>query len=657
MDTPCYIPQFYFPKKTELIDHRLLKKNVELMNKVSHIFRNKQYLTECEFQAVTDICCLPRYMNLALFRATDTLNSQNDQVSLDQFKKAWSILTRGIDISDIDTLIYSILKKSENDHVTPDDFLPVLEDIILNHPALRFLENNEAFQERYIETVICRIFYDAHCPSGILTLKKFLKSKFSIILRSLTPAVDLYTVHNVFSYKQFYVLYCKLWSLDTDHDLAITETDLCNYNMGALARLAVERIVEIGHIMAFADPVVVPDDDTAVDTTTNVAYTATTSEPFTCLTYFDFIWFLLSEVDKSTLMAIEYWFRCLDIDGDGVLSGYELHQFWQDQDTKQQFYGNVPNENRIQFEDVMRQMNDLIQPDIPGQFTLKDFKKNGYLAERFFDTFINFDRFQVHESHQEGSIREQQMYEKKKILESGVYGGAYEPLVLTDDLGFPVLSTWNDYADIEYHRIILDENYANSYEEDDAYSDKTEGPERDTTDEEGLVIMSCSSHDSNNTDTDIISITHDLQTQDLQDTISDTTDNQDDFITICDDDSDTTSDTSSIISSSSASSETQSIPSTHPDIVSSNDQDLDLSTTTNSLSLTDLPPQSDNNSSSEEDDSSSSSDGNDTCSLNSPIGFIQSTEENSKLSSSEDTHTSYFELNHEQHDSNLPFVR
>lgn len=45
--------------------------------------------------------------------------------------------------------MYFILKKPELDYLTPDDFLPVIEDIVLNHPALQFLENNITFQERY----------------------------------------------------------------------------------------------------------------------------------------------------------------------------------------------------------------------------------------------------------------------------------------------------------------------------------------------------------------------------------------------------------------------------------------------------------------------------------------------------------------------------
>lgn len=35
--------------------------------------------------------------------------------------------------------------------------------------------------------------------------------------------------------------------------------------------------------------------------------------------------------DKSTPTAIEYWFRIMDLDGDGVLSMYELEEFYSQQ--------------------------------------------------------------------------------------------------------------------------------------------------------------------------------------------------------------------------------------------------------------------------------------------------------------------------------------
>ncbi|KAI9249596.1 hypothetical protein EDC94DRAFT_698236 [Helicostylum pulchrum] len=501
--------QFYFPNKS-LSNQRMINKlhHEIILDKVSSLFTNVDYLTQVEFHAVTEICSLPRYMNLALFRATQ--DQPNDCITLEQFEDNWSFLTKDYDYNDTDSLIYYILKKPEFNCITPDDFLPVLEDIVLNHPALQFLENNITFQERYIETVICRIFYDAHCPTGKLSLKQFHKSDLASVLRSLDPSIDLYAIHNVFSYKQFYVLYCKLWALDTDHDLALTEADLNNYNMGTLTGLTIERIMENGRIMAFTDTprVIISDHDSAQD------------RPAPYLTYFDFIWFFLSEVDKSTPLAIEYWFRCLDVDGDEVLSAYELSKFWQDQDTKQNFFGNPQVDGTIQFEDIIRQMNDLIQPRIPGQFSLKDLKKNGYLAERFFDTFINYDRFQVHEAHQEGSVREQKMYEQELDEDA-----LYEPIVLRDDLGFPVLCNWTDYADIEYSRIISEENYVNSLDEQDdsLCREEYEGPQEYEEEPQEYEENDEISHSSDDGLSDSLSVTSsnsfrsEIQTPDLHD--------------------------------------------------------------------------------------------------------------------------------------------
>lgn len=49
------------------------------------------------------------------------------------------------------------------------------------------------------------------------------------------------------------------------------------------------------------------------------------------MSYTEFVWFLLSEEDKTHATAIEYWFRCMDLDGDGYLSMYELEYFYEEQ--------------------------------------------------------------------------------------------------------------------------------------------------------------------------------------------------------------------------------------------------------------------------------------------------------------------------------------
>lgn len=126
---------------------------------------------------------------------------------------------------------------------------------------------------------------------------------------------------------------------------------------------------------------------------------------------------------------------------------------------RQRFYG-IAEEDQIRFDDILRQMyvtllegcrgedwtkesirNDLIQPRVPGQFRLSDLKRNGYLAERFFDTFMSFDRFQIHESYQ-GCIRakrEQALEKRRQLIEESVVPSEEEAMMMDNSLGLFLL--------------------------------------------------------------------------------------------------------------------------------------------------------------------------------------------------------------------------
>merc|ERR1712110_342036 len=101
--------------------------------------------------------------------------------------------------------------------------------------------------------------------------------------------------------------------------------------------------------------------------------------------YRDFVWFLLAENDKDHPTSIEYWFRVLDVDGDGFLSLYELEHFYEEQADKLQSLEIEP----LAFEDVACLGIDSINcHDIPLQITLSELKKCKN-ATHFLDSFIN----------------------------------------------------------------------------------------------------------------------------------------------------------------------------------------------------------------------------------------------------------------------------
>jgi serine/threonine-protein phosphatase 2A regulatory subunit B'' len=63
--------------------------------------------------------------------------------------------------------------------------------------------------------------------------------------------ICLCKTHDCFSYKHFYVLYCKFWLLDQDHDLIVSESDMLQYNSQVLTSRITSRVMECGKIAAF----------------------------------------------------------------------------------------------------------------------------------------------------------------------------------------------------------------------------------------------------------------------------------------------------------------------------------------------------------------------------------------------------------------------
>lgn len=50
------------------------------------------------------------------------------------------------------------------------------------------------------------------------------------VLQLLEEEEDINQIMAYFSYEHFYVIYCKFWELDRDHDLFIDQQDLARHN-------------------------------------------------------------------------------------------------------------------------------------------------------------------------------------------------------------------------------------------------------------------------------------------------------------------------------------------------------------------------------------------------------------------------------------------
>lgn len=125
---------------------------------------------------------------------------------------------------------------------------------------------------------------------------------------------------------------CKFWELDEDHDGYIDATDLVQYDDYALTNKVVDRIMSGAGRQLLSS---VPNK----------------------MNYLDFVIFLISEVDKSSPASLDYFFNVIDVDGDGVISTFEIEYFFEEQKQRIQSL----SQELITFPDIMCQMIDMVQ--------------------------------------------------------------------------------------------------------------------------------------------------------------------------------------------------------------------------------------------------------------------------------------------------------
>ena len=172
-----------------------------------------------------------------------------ETISLIQLTKAWRRL--GQSCHDDAAQFIAFLTQATRNYLVPEDFVPLIQDVVDTHPGLLFLKEATEFHSRYVHTVsqlkfhikeiensyfselqvIARIFYEVNRSwSGKITVSELRRSKFLSTLKLLQDEDDINQVTDFFSYEHFYVIYCKFWELDKDHDLFIDREDLSRHN-------------------------------------------------------------------------------------------------------------------------------------------------------------------------------------------------------------------------------------------------------------------------------------------------------------------------------------------------------------------------------------------------------------------------------------------
>lgn len=391
------IKPFYFPYGLPDEETRNVDKVVVSLKLLFRELDNNVAKVE-DFKQVVDACDLPLYWKVPFYHFCG--GKPNGSVTLTAVVTSYKKLVT--QYHDEASQFFCLLVKKNKNYLEIDDFQILLKDIIHTHPGLQFLLEAPEFHSRYIVTVIARIFYVANSSwNSRLTLQELRRSNFLQVLNRLEEVEDINEIHDYFSYEHFYVIYCKFWELDTDHDMVINQQDVSHYANGSISDIMIDRLF-------------------------SGCITRGTSFKEKQMTYVDFVWFLLSEVDKMTPTGIEYWFRCMDLDGDGVISMYEMQHFYDDQIRKMEELGM----ETLNFNDCLCQIYDMVNPKTPNTITLRDLK-SCKMAPNFFDTFFNLEKWLEHEQK--------------------------DPFQLSRDEGEEEQSAWDRYVLEEYELLVAEE--------------------------------------------------------------------------------------------------------------------------------------------------------------------------------------------------------
>ncbi|OEL21066.1 Serine/threonine protein phosphatase 2A regulatory subunit B''alpha [Dichanthelium oligosanthes] len=404
------IPQFYF--KNGRPPPKDLKE--QCLSRIDHLFFGGEGLQIQEFRSVTkDICKLPSFFSSVLFKKIDV--ACTGTVSRDAFVEYW--INDNKITMDMASQIFEILRKPGYNYLTQlsyapsrrkwrEYFIDVLFNAFLFFCSLRNAhEKISNRQALYLmaETVIYRIFYSINrSGNGHLTLRELKRGNLIAALQQLDEEEDINKVLRYFSYEHFYVIYCKFWELDTDHDFLIDKENLIRYGNHSLTYRIVDRIF----------------------TQIPRKFTSMTEGK---MGYEDFVYFILSEEDKSSEPSLEYWFKCIDLDGNGILTSNEMQFFYEEQLHRMECMAQEP----VLFEDILCQMIDMIGPENESYFTLRDLKRCK-LSGNIFNILFNLNKFMAFETR--------------------------DPFLIRQERENPTLTEWDRFAHREYIRLSMEED-------------------------------------------------------------------------------------------------------------------------------------------------------------------------------------------------------
>lgn len=289
----------------------------------------------------------------------------NDIGTGKKFSDFWNKYIIG---NDPNERFFRFIVGDDRNYCRPNELIPFVSLIVKKHPSLEFLKNEELFQKKFIDFIVIRAFYLMDTDfRGTVGIPQFRKMDLASVFYKADKMPDVNEAQHIFNYQHFYVTFCKFWDLDTDSDEFLNQEDLYKFNESAISPLIVER---------FFDATFYPrniDHDRGVD-------------------FASFAYFLMSSEDKTNLTSINFWYHLCDLDNDGILSIKEIEELYHIQHERMSITGN----ETIPFEDIFRQLIDMINPEGKAYITKQDLIKSK-MADVFFNTLFDLQKFLTRE--------------------------------------------------------------------------------------------------------------------------------------------------------------------------------------------------------------------------------------------------------------------
>lgn len=137
---------------------------------------------------------------------------------------------------------------------------------------------------------------------------------------------------------------------------------------------------------------------------------------------------MLCEEDKTSKRSLDYWFKIIDLDGNGIITPHEMDYFYEEQVQRLQSLNHEP----ILFNDLLCQMNDMLQPKNEVNFTFGELWERRNNVGIFFNCLCNLNKFIAYETRDLFALKHQ-----------------------SNEL--PDYSEWDLFAKGEYERLAMEE--------------------------------------------------------------------------------------------------------------------------------------------------------------------------------------------------------